>query len=670
MTEAQAENKIAIALRLGLLTDQQVEIIEEKKADSNYPGLEIAIRNGYLNRSELDLINICSDPLDVVPGYRIDGLIGQGGVGVVFKATQLRMDRAVAVKTINQSTVNNQTTIKRFEREAQIIGNLRHPNIISAFDFGLHNEKLYLVMEFVEGIDGEKYLEEQIQLPEIHAWHIAAQVCHALDYANQKDIIHRDIKPGNLILTQPPSGTQLPPNVPFVKIADFGLARFKDNPTDASITIDHGISGTPYYMSPEQVNGKDIDHYSDIYALGVTLWHMIAGYPPINGADPFAVITAKMKNEDQWFDQQPKEVSSIGFDLIKKMCRFNREDRLSDYSALIVEIKSVISELTNQGLSQTIDFVPTAKFSAKTNVTLVEEFQDFAVNRKDASPTGSNAGINSDSLGSDATPQNALVDGSAAPRRSLLRTLAWPLALAAACIAGLYVWSANAGLGIRSGRGLNMEQQVRLKEPAGFPIILFDGSNIDPRFQGPGSRWETATGAEGGLVLAGKGSKKFKCGDKDGNELDYFSFSCGFRHHEADKIEFNWFLETPSDSASEESNGSSSGDSEEAPVFHVVVDKIRATVFSGEREYGTYKLPSFDEDSFGYHQIRIESQPGYWRVAIGPKFFVNIPKPADAQSASTIELKVTDEDGTPARFAHFEALRFLQFESPPPAAGK
>ena len=224
MTEAQAENKIAIALRLGLLTDQQVEIIEEKKADSNYPGLEIAIRNGYLNRSELDLINICSDPLDVVPGYRIDGLIGQGGVGVVFKATQLRMDRAVAVKTINQSTVNNQTTIKRFEREAQIIGNLRHPNIISAFDFGLHNEKLYLVMEFVEGIDGEKYLEEQIQLPEIHAWHIAAQVCHALDYANQKDIIHRDIKPGNLILTQPPSGTQLPPNVPFVKIADFGLA--------------------------------------------------------------------------------------------------------------------------------------------------------------------------------------------------------------------------------------------------------------------------------------------------------------------------------------------------------------------------------------------------------------------------------------------------------------
>jgi len=352
-----AEKKIAIAMRLGLLSEQQLQLIEQKKAQSKIPAVEIAVRNGYLDPSQLDLINICSDPLDVVPGYRIDGLIGQGGVGVVFKATQLRMNRDVALKTINQFTVDNQNAIKRFEREAQIVGNLRHPNIVSAFDFGVHNEKLYLVMEFVDGIDGQKFLGQEVLLQELQAWHIALQVCHALDYANQKGIIHRDIKPGNLILTQPPSGTQLPPNVPFVKIADFGLARFKDRPTDSSLTIDQGISGTPYYMSPEQVLGQNIDHHSDIYALGTTLWHMIAGFPPITGPDPFAVITAKMKSEDDWLAQRPKEISVVGFELLKKMCRYKRQDRLSDYSVLIDEIKSVISELTHQSLSQTTDFV-------------------------------------------------------------------------------------------------------------------------------------------------------------------------------------------------------------------------------------------------------------------------------------------------------------------------
>ena len=657
----QAEKKIAIAMRLGLLSDQQVELIEEKKAESNFPGVEIAIRNGYLNRSELDLINICSDPLDVVPGYRIDGLIGQGGVGVVFKATQLRMDRDVAVKTINQSTVNNKNAIKRFEREAQIVGNLRHPNIVSAFDFGLHNEKLYLVMEFVEGIDGERFLEQEIQIQELPAWHIALQICHALDYANQKGIIHRDIKPGNLILTQPPSGTQLPPNVPFVKIADFGLARFKDNPTDSSITMDQGISGTPYYMSPEQITGQDIDHFSDIYGLGVTLWHMIAGYPPINGPDPFAVISAKMKSEDQWLARRPKEISGVGFELLKKMCRYKREDRLSDYSALVVEIKSVISELTHQSLSKTTDFVSSdKKFSAKTNVTLVEEFEGFALDQEAvATPTGRSSGS---SLLASATPsdQGAAVTAGA-PRSNRTKVLALSLVLATALVAGVYAWSAIVSSRANSsGPSLNTKQQIRLKEPAGFPIILFDGSHIDPRGQTPGSRWESATGAEGGLVLAGKGSKKFKCTDQDGNNLEYFSFSCGFRHHEADKIQFNWLLQ--SDATPEQSPEDAS---EKTPAFQVVVDTTHATVYLGETKKGAYKLPTFDEDSFGYHQIRIESQPGYWRIAIGPEFYVNVPKGDNTQAGATIELIVSGENT-----AHFEALRFVPFQAPPLADGK
>jgi len=218
---------------------------------------------------------------------------------------------------------------------------------------------------------------------------------------------------------------------------------------------------------------------------------------------------------------------------------------------------------------------------------------------------------------------------------------------------------------------LNSDQQILLKETVGLPVILFDGNHIDPRGQTPGSRWESATDSEGGLVLAGQGSKKFKYTDQDKNELEYYRFSCGFRHHLADKIEFNWFLQSDSNKdqlASELTDGTPQDASEKAaatPVFQVVVDRSQATVIAAETESGSYELPTFDEASFGYHQIRIEAQPGYWRIAIGPEFSVNIPRLKDAQPGASVELLVTGNDA-----AHFEALRFQPFRTPPLSDGK
>ena len=646
MTDAKADKKIEIAARLGFLSDNQIQIIQQKKAESNHPDLEIAIRNGYLNRSQLDLINICLNPLDVVPGYQIDGLIGQGGVGVVFKATQLRMDRAVAIKSINQSSIANQTTIKRFEREAQIVGNLRHPNIVSAYDFGLHNAKLYLVMEFVEGIDGEKYLSEKVRLPESHAWHVALQVCHALDYANQNGIIHRDIKPGNLILTQPPSGSQLPPRVPFIKIADFGLARFKDNPSSATITIDSGISGTPYYMSPEQVKGQDIDHHSDIYALGVTLWHLIAGHPPIDGSSPLDVVTAKMKLEDDWMSKTPTEISPAGFELLKKMCRFDRGERTSDYTSLVEGIESVIETLKDEDLNSPSNIENSnEKFSATTSVTFVGEFDEFKL-----CPNGKSSAANTDSSNIELT-QDFKPSDTKALRSNRTRVLAPSLILLMACLAGLYMFWPKPTPGspqtidretIKDNTPLAIagDAPKRLQEPNGLPVLLFDGFRVDPRGQGPGSKWENTKGVEGGNVLAGTGSKRFKCVDQDREPLDYFRFSCGFRHHESEQVEFVWL------------------DSTKAPIFKIVAKLDAAQVFLGDKESDRCDLPELDQDSFGYHQIQIESQPGYWRVAIGTEFIKNVPKPSGADSDATIELNVSG-----AGSAHFEGPRFVPFKS-------
>ena len=644
MTDAPTDKRIEIALRLGLMSDEQLEVIGQKQAGTNYSPVEVAIRNGYLNRSQLDLINVFSNPLDVVPGYRINGLIGQGGVGIVFKATQLRMDRDVAIKTINQSSVSGETSVKRFEREAQIVGKLRHPNIISAFDFGIHNEKLFLVMEFVEGIDGEKLLEQKSQLPESQAWHIALQVCHALDYANQNGIIHRDIKPGNLILTEPPSGSELPAHVPFVKIADFGLARFKDNPTSATITMDTGISGTPFYMSPEQVRGKQIDQHSDIYALGVTLWHMIAGYPPVSGATALDVITEKIKIEDKWMSDVPDEISTPGFELLKKMCRFNREERIEGYASLIEEIKAVLGTLDEESPESTSDVAtPTEKFSASTNVTFVGEFEEFELNQTlRTSPAVTASATNA--------TQDFKPLSTDAPRSNRKIALTSTLALLAACFAGLYFWPKATSGSPQSTDGetvrpVDLERVIeapaeRLQEPGSLPVTLFDGFHVDPTGQGPGSKWASAEGLEGGRVLAGNGLKKFKCVGKDGKPLDYFRFSSGFRLNEAEQIEVSW-LNSKSDVA-----------------FRIVVEPEMANLYLGESKLDSCTIPKFGKESFGYHQIQIESQPGYWRIAIGTNFIKHIRKPEGEEQGAVIQLNVSGSGS-----AHFEGPSILPFKS-------
>ena len=143
MSKSKSQEKFDAAVELKLLNQKQLDSIKSEQKKSKIPPLEIAIRKGYLTRKQLDLLEIITNPTSLVPGYRIDGYLGQGGSGTVYKATQLRMDRSVAIKTLNRIAAHNDLTPKRFEREAKIIGRLRHPNIISAFDFGIHNEQLY-----------------------------------------------------------------------------------------------------------------------------------------------------------------------------------------------------------------------------------------------------------------------------------------------------------------------------------------------------------------------------------------------------------------------------------------------------------------------------------------------------------------------------------------------
>jgi serine/threonine protein kinase len=204
--------------------------------------------------------------------YQILGVLGQGGMGVVYKALDPSIGREVAIKTIHKHLLTSSTganQIVRFTREAQAAGRFLHRNIVTIFEYGEHEGTPYLVMEFVEGRELKEIIAEKGKLSPAEAVDIFSQVCSGLEHAHQKGIVHRDLKPANIFML--PDGT--------AKIADFGIARIQN----AEITGEGEVLGTPYYMSPEQLMAKKIDGRSDLFSLAVVLYEALTGQRPFMG---------------------------------------------------------------------------------------------------------------------------------------------------------------------------------------------------------------------------------------------------------------------------------------------------------------------------------------------------------------------------------------------------
>ena len=211
------------------------------------------------------------------PNYEVLELIGRGGMGAVYKARQLALDRSVAVKLLPLEVSVDRDFADRFVREARTMARMNHPNIVSVFDFGTTPEgHLYFIMEFVEGTTLH-HLIKTVGLKPEQALEIIASVCEALAYAHGEGVVHRDIKPANVLVDM--KGR--------VKVTDFGLARL-DSPTAEQWgnTMPGAVLGTPDYMSPEQKRGVKVDHRADIYSLGVMLYEMLCGQVPQGIFDP------------------------------------------------------------------------------------------------------------------------------------------------------------------------------------------------------------------------------------------------------------------------------------------------------------------------------------------------------------------------------------------------
>ena len=221
--------------------------------------------------------------------YLIQGQLGKGGMAVVYQAKDKSFGRTVAVKVLRTDVAKDPVAAKRLVREARAAGQLHHPNIITMHDVGEANGLVYIVMEVLKGVELSDVMEEHGAVPVDRALEIGRQVASALVVAHQNNIIHRDIKPENLFLVDAGNGRET------VKMLDFSIAKLPTNMVTAALTRAGSVFGTPHYMAPEQVEGRQVCHQTDLYALGAVIYELIAGEPPFDGNSVIDILLQHAK---------------------------------------------------------------------------------------------------------------------------------------------------------------------------------------------------------------------------------------------------------------------------------------------------------------------------------------------------------------------------------------
>ncbi len=311
------------------------QILEERQARGaeGAPTLDHILRaKGFIDDQQHHFLN---DKLAVhtpkeLAGYEILKKLGQGAMGAVYKAKQKSMDRIVALKVLSRDLKKNRTFIQRFEREAQIAGQLNHPNIVGGIDRGIDQGIYYYVMEYVEGKPLDRLIEDAGKLEVDRALEIALQMARALEHAHSHGLVHRDVKPENILIN----------DEGVAKLCDLGLAKPEDD--SANLTQIGTSMGTPHYISPEQALGRaDIDIRSDIYSLGTTLWSMVIGDVPFRAETPALVLAAHIDKPLP----DPKVIAPYLptplCRLLKKMLAKSPDDRHKNPTELIAEIEAV-----------------------------------------------------------------------------------------------------------------------------------------------------------------------------------------------------------------------------------------------------------------------------------------------------------------------------------------
>ena len=328
-----------MAVEQGLCSDAELRrSIEELKSRQKVNPIllqDLMVDLGYITPNQAERLRASLRESKVVayqiPGYKILGKLGAGAMAIVYRGNQLSLNRTVAIKILPKRFSENPEYVERFYKEGRAAGKLNHNNIVQAIDVGESGGYHYFVMEYVEGKTIYDDLAAGKVFTEDDAINIIIQVAHALAHAHAHGLIHRDVKPKNIMINK--DGV--------VKLADMGLAR-ETTDIEAAQTEKGKAYGTPYYISPEQIRGEtDLDGRADIYGLGATFYHMVTGRVPFMADDPAEVMKKHLKEQLIPPDHINTTLSAGVSEVIEIMMAKRKEDRYSNIEELLADLEAI-----------------------------------------------------------------------------------------------------------------------------------------------------------------------------------------------------------------------------------------------------------------------------------------------------------------------------------------
>ena len=373
-TVALEEEKLAGALvSRGLITREQWDLVRAAETGTGL-GVMLAglVKAGFVTAAQAERValELTNRPTLQIPGYKLLDKIGQGSMGTVFKARQRSMDRIVAIKILHPKLAGNKDFRDRFLHEAHLAAKFNSNHVVQAIDVGTVGDFYYFVMEYVDGVTIKEELENGKIFEEQEAVDIVLHIARALQVAHRRNLIHRDVKPGNIVMTK--DGT--------AKLADLGMARITTD--EARIKKEEGVVlGTPHYMAPEQIRGRsDIDSRADIYSLGATLFHMVTGRQPFPYPTVKEVLNAHLKEDLTPPDHINTKLSAGLGVVVEFMMAKKRKNRYPSPDELILDLECLkrneAPQFAQQHMSASLQSLAKGEEDDEDDSALEEEDED------------------------------------------------------------------------------------------------------------------------------------------------------------------------------------------------------------------------------------------------------------------------------------------------------
>lgn len=350
---------LRLAVERGLLTHVQLETLIDRSDSANI--CDLAVQESMIRSADIDLLKPLAESTSFLPGYEFLEVLGVGATGAVYRARHEKLNRMVALKLLKPSVMQNDSATARSRIEARIGASLQHPNVVVVHDYGVHQQRIFLAQEFIQGESVDQLIEREGPVNSNVALKIVEQVVQALSHAAESSVVHRDIKPANLLLTEKDATLQSD-EIPVVKVSDFGLAFQKlEGENETRLTVDGSTLGTPSYAAPEQLIDSNVDLRADIYSLGATLLHMVSGQQPFAKANAFQAIADKMAGKETWREIEGLELPAGVRQLIMDMTHHAVEDRIQNYQELDRRVQALLSD--KEGM-ECLEAAPIAKVAS------------------------------------------------------------------------------------------------------------------------------------------------------------------------------------------------------------------------------------------------------------------------------------------------------------------